>query len=283
MRLAVLAVLVTLLVIEFRTSRVQSHLFAALARRMTYRVEPGAADLVNSASGPYDARLGYSNLERWLNKLTTTGFRVEAQAHSSPMLSLDNALNEGELAAFHRRVKDLLGHNEFRYTAELKLDGLSMAVRFEDGVMVQAITRGDGEVGEDVTENARTIRSLPLSAKEEGAFEVRGEVVMSQQAFERLNTEREAQNLPRYANPRNSAAGSLRMLDPSITASRQLDFYAYLLLRGGEPAMESHWASLDRLAGLGFKVNPNRKLCEELEELSAFIGEWETKRDSLPY
>ena len=204
-------------------------------------------------------------------------------AHTSPMLSLDNALNETELAAFHRRVRDLLGHDEFRYTAELKLDGLSMAVRFENGVMTQAVTRGDGAVGEDVTENARTIRSLPLRVKEGEAFEVRGEVVMSQQAFARLNAEREAQNLPRYANPRNSAAGSLRVLDPSITAGRQLDFYAYLILGAGEPAMDSHWASLDRLLQLGFKVNPNRKLCERLEDLSAFIGEWEAKRDTLPY
>ena len=204
--------------------------------------------------------------------------------HSAMMLSLDNALNEGELRDFDRRTRELLNEAPFEYVAELKLDGLSMAVHFRDGQLVQAITRGDGVEGEDVTENARTIRSLPLKVKSQlKEFEVRGEVIMSTRAFERLNTERDAQQLPRYANPRNSAAGSLRMLDPSITAARQLDFYSYFLLKGGKQFSGSHWESLETLARIGFKVNPLRRRCANLDELLAFIREWEEKRETLPY
>lgn len=205
--------------------------------------------------------------------------------HSAAMLSLDNALNAGELAEFNRRVADLLGGQPYRYAAELKLDGLSMAAHYEDGLLKQAITRGDGLEGEDVTSNARTIRTLPLRV--EGAawarFEVRGEVIMTRRAFEALNAEREAQGLPLYANPRNSAAGSLRVLDPSITAARQLEFIAYFLLVDGQPAMDSHFESLERLAAMGFKVNPERRLCASLEELSAFCAKWEEARETLPF
>lgn len=205
--------------------------------------------------------------------------------HSSPMLSLDNALSPEELAAFDRRVAELLGGEVFRYAAELKLDGLSLAVHYEDGLLKQAITRGDGQEGEDVTENARTIRTLPLRVA--GApwprFEVRGEVVMTRKAFEALNADREAQGLPLYANPRNSAAGSLRVLDPSITAVRQLEFMGYFLLVDGQPAVESHSESLDALARCGFKVNPERRLCGGMEELSAFCRKWEEERETLPF
>lgn len=204
--------------------------------------------------------------------------------HSVAMLSLDNALNEGELREFDRRVRELLGGAGYRYAAELKLDGLSLAVRYREGLLDLAVTRGDGSVGEDVTANARTIRSLPLRVQNApDHFEVRGEVIMSARAFERLNAERDAQGLARYANPRNSAAGSIRVLDPSITASRQLDFFAYLLLIDGEPVEDSHWASLERLAAMGFRVNPERALCEDVGELLRFIGKWEQGRDTLPY
>ena len=203
--------------------------------------------------------------------------------HSSPMLSLDNALNEAELRDFHRRVRDLLGDEPFRYVAELKLDGLSMAVHYKDGLLDRAITRGDGSIGEEVTANARTIRSLPLRVATENTFETRGEVIMNRHAFERLNAQREQDNLPLYANPRNSAAGSLRVLDPTLTAARQLDFMTYFYLVDGQPAMDSHWASLEALSALGFKVNPERRICNDVEELIAFCNSFEARRESLPY
>jgi DNA ligase (NAD+) len=205
-------------------------------------------------------------------------------AHSSPMLSLDNALNEAELRAWDARVREGLRGAPFRYVAELKLDGLSMAAHYRDGVFAQAVTRGDGRVGEDVTENARTIHSLPLRVEAgEPLLEVRGEVIMNRHGFERLNAEREQQGQPKFANPRNAAAGSLRVLEPGITASRPLEYHAYLLLVGGAPAEASHWASLDRLAAMGFKVNPHRRLCEHLEDLLAFIAEWDASREKLAY
>jgi DNA ligase (NAD+) len=205
--------------------------------------------------------------------------------HSSPMLSLDNALNEGELLDFDRRVRELLRGEAYCYVAELKLDGLSMAVHYSDGAFRQAVTRGDGLVGEDVTENARTIRSIPLRVKNGSweTWEVRGEVIMNLRAFERLNEQRDRDGLPRFANPRNAAAGSLRMLEPSITASRQLDFFAYQLLVDGIPARELHSEALKELDKLGFKVNPRRALCAGVEELFAFCREWEAKRDDLPF
>lgn len=206
--------------------------------------------------------------------------------HSSPMLSLDNALNEGELREFDRRVGDLLGPGAaWQYATELKLDGLSLAVHYEDGVFRQAITRGDGSTGEDVTENARTIRSLPLriTGKFPTKFEARGEVIMNRRAFDRLNSERDREGQPRFANPRNAAAGALRNLDTAITASRQLEFQAYFFLVDGNFVYESHWESLDALAAMGFKVNTHRRLCANVDELVAHFQSWEAKRDGLPY
>ena len=204
--------------------------------------------------------------------------------HSSPMLSLDNALNEDELREFDRRVRDLLDGQSFEYVAELKLDGLSMAAHYRDGSMRQSITRGDGLVGEDVTENARTIRSMPLKVKSDlAAFEARGETIMPRRSFEKLNAEREKQQLAPFANPRNAAAGALRALEPSVTASRQLEYFAYFLLVDGRFYYESHWESLDALAKMGFKVNPRRKKCAGLDELLKFCEEWQSKRESLPY
>jgi DNA ligase (NAD+) len=204
--------------------------------------------------------------------------------HSSPMLSLDNALNEDELAAFDRRVREGLGGAEYRYVVELKLDGLSMAALYAHSHLKQAVTRGDGVIGEDVTENARTIRSLPLRVSDDiQDFEVRGETVMNRQAFERLNGERDERGLSRFANPRNAAAGSLRVLEPSITASRRLDFYAYFLLVNGQTAFPSQWETLEWLANHGFKVNNKRRLCNNFEEVTEFCREWEEKREQLPY
>jgi len=203
--------------------------------------------------------------------------------HSSPMLSLDNALNEGELRDFDRRVRDLLPGESFAYVAELKMDGLSLAVQYRNGKFTQAVTRGDGTVGEDVTPNVRTIRSMPLQVKSKPDFEVRGEVVMNLKAFAKLNAEREAADLPRFANPRNAAAGSLRQLDPTITGARQLDYFPYFFFTGGVPARPTQWEALEALHRMGFKVNQHRRLCEDVEALVAFCKEWEEQRDSLPY
>lgn len=208
--------------------------------------------------------------------------------HSSPMLSLDNALNEEELREFDARVRSLLKSEPYEYVAELKLDGLSMAAQYSAAKLQRAITRGDGRVGEDVTENARTIRSLPLrvrhdSLPDSSSFEVRGEVIMQRRSFERMNDEREQAALPRFANPRNAAAGALRALDPTVTAARQLDYFTYFLLRDGHPLFPSHWQSLEALHQAGFKVNSHRRKCADLDELLAFIREWDTRRQSLPY
>src|SRR5450756_2449937 len=191
--------------------------------------------------------------------------------HSSPLLSLDNALNEAELRDFDRRVRDLLGGAEYRYVTELKLDGLSMAAHYRDAKFTQAITRGDGTVGEDVTENARTIRSLPLRVKS------------GLTAFERLNAERDAKGLSRFANPRNAAAGSLRLLEPRLTAERRLEYYTYFLLTEGRPAFDSHWRSLEELRHLGFQVNPHSKICRTIDEVFELCNAWEGKREELPY
>jgi DNA ligase (NAD+) len=208
--------------------------------------------------------------------------------HSSPMLSLDNALDEGELRAFDSRVKELLAGATYRYVAELKMDGLSLAARYRDGVFEQAITRGDGSIGEDVTENARTIRSMPLRTTlpgdGNGVFEARGEVVMNRRAFERLNADRDEAGLSRFANPRNAAAGSLRLLETAVTASRRLEYYAYFLLNEvGLPIFDSHWESLDWMATHGFKVNPKRKICESVDDALAFCQAGEAGREALPY
>ncbi|HMF77598.1 MAG TPA: NAD-dependent DNA ligase LigA [Bryobacteraceae bacterium] len=207
--------------------------------------------------------------------------------HSSPMLSLDNALNEQELREFDARVRALLKTEEFTYVAELKLDGLSMAAQYGDGRMKQALTRGDGRIGEDVTENARTIRSLPLRPRSDAIpqseFEARGEVVMQRKAFERMNEGRERDGLARFANPRNAAAGALRALDPAVTAARQLDYFAYFLMKDGRPLFASHWENLEHLVAAGFKVNAHRRRCKDLDELLEFIREWDAKRDSLGY
>jgi DNA ligase (NAD+) len=203
------------------------------------------------------------------------------------MLSLDNALNQEELREFDTRVRSLLKSEAYQYVAELKLDGLSMAAYYRDAVFDKAITRGDGLVGEDVTGNARTIRSLPLRVNKKAlpfdTFEVRGEVVMTRKSFERVNEERERAGLPLFANPRNSAAGALRALDPGVTAARPLEYFAYFLLRHGTQALDSQWESLEALHAAGFKVNRYRRRCADLDELLEFIHEWEGKRENLPY
>jgi DNA ligase (NAD+) len=211
--------------------------------------------------------------------------------HSAPMLSLDNTYSVDELRDFDRRVRELSGRETVEYVAELKLDGLSMALTYEGGVLRHGVTRGDGTTGEDVTTNVRTIRSVPLRTDTEklkqlglpADFEVRGEVIMPLQSFERTNAEREAAGEPRFANPRNAAAGSMRQLDPRLTASRKLDMYFYALLAGGRVPFAEHARTLEALRALGFKVNPNWKLCRSLDDLLAYIDTWSERRDSLDY
>ncbi len=204
--------------------------------------------------------------------------------HSAPMLSLDNALNEGELREFDRRVRDLLKGQPYEYVAELKMDGLSMAAHYAKGLFHQAVTRGDGEVGEDVTANARTMKTLPLGVHDGlKDFEARGETIMSRRSFDKLNAERDAEELSRFVNPRNAAAGALRALDPNMTASRKLEFYAYFLLVNGEYHFPSHWQSLDALDKMGFKVNPHRHKCKGVDELFEFCNKWAEQRETLPY
>jgi DNA ligase (NAD+) len=211
--------------------------------------------------------------------------------HSRPMLSLDNALNEQELRNWERRVRELAGTDKIEYVCELKMDGMSLALWYRGGRLERGITRGDGSVGEDVTSNVRTMRSVKLSIdpatlKRAGIpadFEVRGEVIMPLKDFERMNEDRERQNLSKFANPRNAAAGTIRILEPNIVAERRLDFYAYFLLVDGQYFPEQHSKALEALSYAGFKVNPQHAIARNVDELLAFIDKGEQMRDKLPY
>ena len=211
--------------------------------------------------------------------------------HPAPMMSLDNTYSVDDLRDFDRRVRELAGRDQVEYVAELKLDGLSMALTYQDGELVRGVTRGDGEVGEDVTSNIRTIRSVPLRLEAKklklignpARFEVRGEVIMTRKAFEQTNAQREAAGEPKFANPRNSAAGSIRQLDPRIVAERKLDMFVYYLQVNGVELPGEHAQALETLSKMGFKVNPHWRRCPAFDDLLAYIQEWETKRDSLDY
>ena len=211
--------------------------------------------------------------------------------HSSPMLSLDNAYSEEELGDWERRVHELSGQTDLEYMCELKLDGMSLALVYSDGRLERGITRGDGSIGEDVTLNVRTVRSIPLAISKDklkkagipADFEVRGEMLMPLAAFRRMNEERERQGLSVFANPRNATAGTVRQLEPSITAQRRMDFFAYFLLQDGQTFFDRQSKAMDAMEMAGFKVNPNRKLAKNLDEVWKFIQSWEAKRESLPY
>lgn len=216
--------------------------------------------------------------------------------HAVPMTSLDNAMDEDELRAWGERVVKGLGDVDISYVCELKIDGLAISIRYEDGVMVQAATRGDGKVGEDVTKNVATISTLPkkLKGKFPSVLEVRGEIYMSIAAFEKLKADREAENLQRVANgraplavpvnPRNAGAGSLRQKDPTVTAQRDLSLWSYQLgeVVGG-PEFTSHHDTLTYLSSLGFPVNPEITLVHSLEDVVAFCNSWKERRHELGY
>src|SRR5258705_2701026 len=211
--------------------------------------------------------------------------------HTRPMLSLDNAFSFDALRDFDRRVREGIGRESIEYIAEHKFDGLSIALWYDDGVLVRGITRGDGTTGEDVTPNVRTIRSIPLrtdkeslkKAKVPASFEVRGEVMMTRKAFEALNRSQEQNGGKVFANARNAAAGAVRMLDSSITAQRRLDFFAYYLMTEGRAAFPKHSESLLALKQLRFRASDDWKLCSGIEEVIAYCEAWDSKREKLPY
>jgi DNA ligase (NAD+) len=202
------------------------------------------------------------------------------------MLSLDNSYSIEDLRDWAKRCEKLAEGRTFDYVAELKIDGLSMSLIYENGLLLRGVTRGDGTRGEVVTSNVRTIRAVPLSLQDFPAgkeIEVRGEVYLPNDSFERINRERVEQELPTFANPRNAASGTLRMLDPQIVADRNLDIFCYQLLFDGALAMAAHWDALEWLAAHGFKVNPQRRLCKTIDEVVAYCEEWNERRDKLNY
>lgn len=208
--------------------------------------------------------------------------------HRVPMLSLDNSYNIEELRAFDDRCQRLADGRKFDYVAELKIDGLSVSLHYDQKLLIRGVTRGDGRIGEDVTQNARTIRSIPLRLRERAKdagpqIEVRGEAFIPRAVFERINAERDEEGEPRFANPRNAAAGTIKQLDPGIAASRRLDMFAYDLIAGERKPFPTHWAALDWLVQAGFHVNPHRALCSSVDDVIEFCNRMETERDDLDY
>ncbi|WP_261134340.1 NAD-dependent DNA ligase LigA [Bacillus sp. Marseille-Q3570] len=202
--------------------------------------------------------------------------------HRSPMLSLGNAFNEQDLRDFDRRVRDGVG-GKVQYVCELKIDGLAVSLLYENGRFARGATRGDGTIGEDITNNLKTIRSIPLRLKEDATLEVRGEAFMPKASFEKLNEAREKEGVEVFANPRNAAAGSLRQLDPKIASRRNLDIFVYGAGNYEGRNVESHSESLDYLEELGFKTNPEWKRCETIDEVIEYVNGWVERRPDLNY
>lgn len=202
--------------------------------------------------------------------------------HRVPMLSLDNAFDAGDLQAFDQRVRKLSGRDELHYVVEPKIDGLTVVLTYENGLLVRGATRGDGEVGEDVTHNVRTIRSIPLQLTKPVSIEVRGEVYMNKTAFAKLNDRRELAGEALFANPRNAAAGSIRQLDPKIARERSLNYLAYDLIYLGDGGLMTHTGVLDYLKELGFTVN-SHYFCPEIDEVIRKTEEWIEKRHHLRF
>ena len=203
-------------------------------------------------------------------------------AHATPMLSLENAYSWEEAEAWLARARRLLGQDPPAYVAELKIDGLSISLRYEEGVLARGATRGDGFRGDDVTGNVRTIRSIPLAVPEAGALEVRGEVFYSKKAFEKVNAAREEGGLALFANPRNAAAGTMKLLDSRVAARRGLEAWLYAIVEAS-PLPASQTETLERLRKLGFRVNPHSRRCASFEEVRAFVEEWSEKRRELEF
>ena len=202
--------------------------------------------------------------------------------HDSPMLSLGNAFNQEDLLQFHQRISKLTDQ-PLQYMCELKIDGLAVSLKYENGLFVQGATRGDGNIGEDITQNLRTVKAIPLRLNEPLTFEVRGECYMPKASFVQLNADRDEKGLEIFANPRNAAAGSLRQLDASIAASRNLNIYLYNATNFEQLAVETQDALLNRLAQVGLRTNPERRLFDSIEEVWAFTEEIAAKRKDLPY
>jgi DNA ligase (NAD+) len=207
--------------------------------------------------------------------------------HRRPMLSLENTYNIEELIAFDQRCQRLAEGRPVEYVAELKIDGVSISLQYEAEVLARGVTRGDGRIGEEVTQNARTIRSVPLRLRAKSTpgpeIEVRGEVFIPRRVFERTNAEREEQGEPRFANPRNAAAGTLRQLDSKAVAKRGLDMFAYDLIAGERKPFPTHWEALDWMEAAGFHVNPHRERCQSIAAVIDFCNRMETQRDELDY
>jgi len=206
--------------------------------------------------------------------------------HPEPLLSLANAFSYEELAAWYKRVSNLLGGRQFDIVCEPKIDGLAVALTYVDGLLVTGATRGDGYRGENITQNLKTVRSIPLSVSKEAPprFEVRGEVYLPRAGFKKLNEERAGEELPLFANPRNAAAGSVRQLDSSITARRPLDIWVYGLgWAEGKAVPDTHWEIMRWLKSLGFKINPNIALVRSLDEVEKYHKGWAESREESPY
>ncbi|MGM0456675.1 MAG: NAD-dependent DNA ligase LigA, partial [Cyanobacteriota bacterium] len=216
--------------------------------------------------------------------------QFQSVRHNIPLYSLDNAFTIAEFAKWQDRWQNLLDEAiQPEYICELKIDGSALALTYEDGLLTRGVTRGDGETGEDITPNVKTIRSIPLRLRGETIppqVEVRGEAFLPLETFERLNAERQQNQEPLLANPRNAAAGTLRQLDPQMVAQRQLQFFAYTLYipsDEGDRPFPTHQDALQRLQDFGFQVNPHRQLAHSLEEIQAYYERWEQDRRDLPY
>jgi len=206
--------------------------------------------------------------------------------HPLPLLSLSNAFSKEELDAWYKRISKMLEGQQCDFTCEHKIDGLAVALTYVDGRLTTGATRGDGLRGEEITQNLKTVRSIPLSVNGDfpPRFEVRGEVFLPKKGFEKLNRERAEEGLPLFANPRNAAAGSVRQLDPRNTTKRPLDIYIYMLGYAEDKATPpTHWETMEYLKSLGFKINPNNQLLKSIEEVEAYYAKWVERREGLPY